>query len=153
MSVGARSVVGMEALRTRFPDTIEQVRSLVGELAAPGALPASSDADLLEDARWVEELGRFADTARILMAGEVAARCGAVAGPTTLADRAGCATPTELLERVARVSPATARLRLKLGARTRPGLTLTGQPVPAEFDAVRWGLTTGRLGVDAALVI
>jgi hypothetical protein len=32
-------------------------------------------------------------------------------------------------------------------------VTLTGQPVPAEFDAVRRGLVTGRLGVDSAVII
>src|SRR4051812_13006691 len=100
MSVGARTVVGMEALRDRFQEAIEQVRSLVAELGAPRTLPGTSDPELLEGARWVEQLGRLADAARITMAGEVAARCGAVAGPTTLADRVGCATPAELLERV-----------------------------------------------------
>ena len=43
--------------------------------------------------------------------------------------------------------------RLRLGRQTYPTTTLTGEPVPAEFDTVRRGLVSGRLGVDSAVLI
>ena len=65
----------------------------------------------------------------------------------------GFPTPAELLEHVTRVGLPTARARLRLGTQTRQNTTLTGEVLPAEFDAVRAGLVCGRLGIDSARTI
>ncbi|MET0974763.1 MAG: hypothetical protein ABWX82_03740, partial [Leifsonia sp.] len=143
----------MEALRARLREAAAVNAALLAELAAAGVLDGASEHDLLGVVGSLEDVGRMMDAARVLAAGEVADRCRRGAGLTTLADRVGCTSPRDLLERVARVSATTARARLKLGTQTRPGITLTGDRLPAEYDLVRRGLTSGRLGVDSAVVI
>ena len=143
----------METFQTRMREAIAVGAAVLAEVTAVGMLPGSADEELLAGAALMEEFGRLADAGRIAFAGEVADRSRAILGPQTLPDRVGCATAVELLERVARISPQTARARLKLGAQTRPEVSLTGEVLPAPFDVVRRGLATGRLGVDSATVI
>ncbi|KQX07398.1 hypothetical protein ASC59_06405 [Leifsonia sp. Root1293] len=126
---------------------------LLAETTAVGVLPSATDEDLLSGAALMEELGRLVDAGRIAYAGEVADRSRKILGPSALPERFGCSTPGKLLEHVVRVSPQTARARLKLGTQTRRGLSLIGEALPAPFDVVRRGLATGRLGLDSATTI
>ncbi|KQO95859.1 HNH endonuclease signature motif containing protein [Leifsonia sp. Leaf264] len=143
----------METLQSLMQEALAAAMPLLAEATTVGVLPGTTDEDLLAGAALMEEFGRPADAGRIAFAGEVADRSRGILGPQTLPERFGCATPVELLERVARVSPQTARARLKLGIQTRPGLSLSGEALPAPFDVVRRGLATGRLGIDSATAI
>ncbi|KQO99623.1 hypothetical protein ASF30_06835 [Leifsonia sp. Leaf264] len=128
-------------------------RALLAEVAAAGVLDGVSEEDLLLVAAVSEDGGRALDAVRVLTAGEVGHRSRPILGSESLAKRMGFPTPAELLEHLTRVGLATARARLRLGSQTRPNTTLTGEVLPAEFDAVRAGLACGRLGVDSARII
>ncbi|MET0860147.1 MAG: hypothetical protein ABW091_03870, partial [Microbacterium sp.] len=143
----------MESLGQRMREAVAANRALLAEAAAVGVMGGLSDQDLLLVAAVSEDSGRATDALRVLAAGEVADRSRPVLGAESLAKRMGFPTPAELLEHVTRVDLPTARARLRLGAQTRQHTTLTGELLPAEFDAVRAGLACGRLGVDSAHTI
>ncbi|KQP01757.1 hypothetical protein ASF30_04050 [Leifsonia sp. Leaf264] len=128
-------------------------RALLAEVAAAGVLDGVSEEDLLLVAAVGEAGGRAIDAVRVLAAGEVGHRSRPILGSESLAKRMGFPTPAELLEHLTRVGLPTARARLRLGSQTRPNTTLTGEVLPAEFDAVRAGLACGRLGLDSARII
>ncbi|KQO96778.1 hypothetical protein ASF30_16955 [Leifsonia sp. Leaf264] len=128
-------------------------RALLAEVAAAGVLDAVSEEDLLLVAAVSEDSGRAIDAVRVLAAGEVGHRSRPILGSESLAKQMGFPTAPELLEHVTRVGLPTARARLRLGAQTRQDTTLSGEVVPAEFDAVRAGLACGRLGLDSARTI
>ncbi|MET1017395.1 MAG: DUF222 domain-containing protein [Leifsonia flava] len=143
----------MESLGQRMREAVAANRALLAEAAAVGVMGGLSDQDLLLVAAVSEDSGRAADAVRVLTAGEVADRSRPILGAESLAKRMGFPTPAELLEHVTRVDLPTARARLRLGAQTRQNTALTGELLPAEFDAVRAGLACGRLGIDSARTI
>jgi hypothetical protein len=112
-----------------------------------------SDEQLLASIRGIEAVGRVVDALRVASAGELASRSRTELGPAGLAARKGCRSANELLQRLTRVSGATAASRLGLAALTRRGSTLTGGVTPAKFDHVRVALEAGTLGVDAAAAL
>ncbi|GGH39961.1 HNH endonuclease signature motif containing protein [Microbacterium album] len=110
---------------------------------------ALSDADLVSAAGAVEALGRIVDAARVRIAGEIDTRSARDADDR-LSARYGCRNGVELLERTTRVSAKTINARIRLDKRTRPGVSLTGEELPARFRHVAHALHEGVLGVDAA---
>ena len=57
------------------------------------------------------------------------------------------------MERVTQVSGETARKRIKTGLAVRARLSLAGERLPAEFEAVADAMTAGTLGLDSAHAI
>jgi len=126
--------------------------------AVPTALPVASvdglrDADLLAAARDVEARGRCVDALRVAVAGSIAARSRTEDGAAGLAARKGCRSANELLQRLTQVSGATGAARISLAMLARPGVALSGAPMPAAFDHVRTALEAGSLGIDAAVAV
>ena len=114
---------------------------------------ALSDHDLVETVKVMEEIGRWADAARLGIAGEVGRRSEPGAADVTLTAAFGCDSPIELLERAAHVSNATARARLRTARAITTRPTLTGQDRPAPLDHARRELATDRLSLDAVTTI
>lgn len=114
---------------------------------------ALSDAELLQYARDTEAEGRLIDARRVRIAGAFAERYARELGTESLARRHGEASPGALLEKVTRVSAAEAARRIRLAADTAPRISLTGEILPARFDAVARSLHAGDLGLDSALAI
>jgi len=126
--------------------------------AVPSALPAASlsglgDERLLAAVRDIESLGRRVDALRVAAAGEVASRSRTEDGAAGLAARKGCRSANELVQRLTQVSGATGASWISLAALTRPGVALSGAPMPAPFDRVRAALEAGSLGIDAAVAV
>ena len=124
------------------------------EAAFPSdGLAGVTDDPLLECGSAIERLGRLLDARRVEWAAEVGERSRRELGSGSLAARKGCRTAVELVQRVTRVSGATAARLLKLGAETRTGLSLTGVEFPARFPLVARALNAGALGLDSARAI
>lgn len=124
------------------------------EAARDGVVPeVLDDDDLLTVLADAEAVGRLVDGLRVLGAGEVAERSRPSLGEEGLSARRGCRTPGELVERVTRVSGATARKRIRAAAPFRVATSLSGELLPARFPLVRRGVETGVLSMDAAEVI
>ena len=111
------------------------------------------DEDLLVFLRDAETVGRLADAARILGAGEIEQRSRASLGADRMSYRHGCRTASELVERVTMVSGATARQRMRTARPLRGTVSLTGERLPGAFPRVREAVEAGVLGVDAAQAI
>ncbi|WP_106814937.1 HNH endonuclease signature motif containing protein [Microbacterium timonense] len=112
-----------------------------------------TDHELVETLRVVEELGRWADAARLGLAGEVGRRSEPGAAEMTLTARYGCDSPAELLERAVGVSNTTARARLRTARAVTTCTSLTGQSRPAPLELARQELAAGRLSLDALTTI
>ncbi|WP_102158526.1 HNH endonuclease signature motif containing protein [Zhihengliuella halotolerans] len=132
----------------------DRLRAAAALLAGLGdEVGSSTDEDLLEQTRATEELGRLVDALRVRNAGEVEARSSKDYGADRLSSRRGCRTGIELLERLTGAPAPVLRRRAVLDSRTRASVSLTGQPLPAEFPAVGEALRAGALGVEAAELV
>lgn len=139
---------------TDAPATVAEAISAAMAQAFPfGSLPSTSDDELLAHGAALEHVGRLIDARRVEWAGEVGERSRKELGSASLAAKKGCRTAIELVQRVTRVSGATASRRLRLGADTRPQLSLSGIAFPARFSQVSTALNDGTIGVDAAQAI
>ncbi|MDN3310063.1 DUF222 domain-containing protein [Microbacterium oryzae] len=107
------------------------------------------DADLVALVGIVEHLGRVVDALRVRVAGEVAFRSRR-ADDEALADRYGCRTGTELLERLTGASSRELRGRARLDESTRTRTALTGEDLAPRLEHVAAGLASGLLGMEAA---
>ncbi|GAA4197901.1 HNH endonuclease signature motif containing protein [Microbacterium oryzae] len=107
------------------------------------------DADLVALVGVVEHLGRAVDALRVRVAGEVAFR-SCRADDAALADRYGCRTGTELLERLTGASSRELRGRARLDESTRTRTALTGEDLAPRLEHVAAGLASGLLGMEAA---
>ena len=152
----SRGRVGGGLDNTGMKTRMDRLERLATELAE--ILPCADVSDLDDDetlgcATAAEAIGRRLDALRVVLAGEIEDRSRSSRGINGLAAGKGCRTSAELLERITRVSAATARRRIRLAAdvarRPFPGGTST----PARFDRVRAAFTTGALGEDTALAI
>ena len=125
----------------------------VAQVLPAGQAAGLTDDALLEYGASLEQLGRQIDARRVEWAAEVGERSRRELGSVSLAARKGCRTAVELLQRVTRVSGATASRLLKLGAETRPQRSLAGMKFPARFPKVSEALSNGDIGTDAARAI
>ena len=141
-----------------FP--LDDLRSLAASLGETLREPLAhegqrllSDADLVDALQVVEEIGRWADAARLGIAGEVGHRSEPGTADVTLTTVYGCGSASEIMERAIHISGATARTRLRTAraVTTRPSLTGYGRPAP--FEHARQAFATGRLSLDALTTI
>ncbi len=99
----------------------------------------------------IEHLGRYVDALRVEAAAEIAERAvDPLCRADGLAPRMGCRNAAELIERVTRVSGATAVRRIRLGECTRTNLAVPSLPGPPKFGFVAEALEAGLIGLDAA---
>ncbi|MCO1338692.1 hypothetical protein BJH93_07285 [Kocuria polaris] len=128
----------------RVSEAAERVRGLCTEV---GSL---RDADLVHAAGAVEALGRLVDALRVRTAGEIEDRSSKGRGEDRLSARYGCRTGSELLERLTGAPGREVRRRAGLDARTRAGVSLTGEELPARFPDIAEALHAGSLGIETA---
>ncbi|MFB6610667.1 DUF222 domain-containing protein [Agromyces sp. NPDC056379] len=138
---------------TGIREALEQVRSALDAALDFDAPRGLGDDELLLATGALERVGRLLDAHRAGVAGEIADRSRVELGGQRLSARKGCRSAAELLERVTQVSGAEARRRISVGAATRAGTGLTGQPVPAQHPHVAAALGAGEIGADAAATI
>lgn len=131
----------------------EAITAGLAQAFPTGGWALAADDDLLSAGAALERLGRLVDARRTEWAGEVGERSRRELGSASLAARKGCRSPGELVQRVTRVSAATATRRLRLGADTRRQRSLVGVKFPARFPLVAAALNRGDLGVDSARAI
>lgn len=131
----------------------EALGDALGGALADDAQRSLSEGELINAVRAAEELGRWADSLRLMLAGEVGRRSEAELGEDRITKRYGCADAAELIERATLVSGSTARARLRTAKATTTRVTLTGQHRPAPLDHARNELVAGRLSVDALTTI
>lgn len=135
---------------------LDRLAALVGETLAPAlsvTTHAAADDELVEALRVVERLGRWADAARVILAGEVGRRAEHESGDDPITARYGCGSAAELVERATAISRATACGRLRDAKAVTSRLTQTGQARPAPLAHVRATLAAGRLSADALTTI
>ncbi|RZU63345.1 HNH endonuclease signature motif containing protein [Zhihengliuella halotolerans] len=125
----------------------EAAEHLTGLCPEVGSL---SDADLVHAAGAVEALGRLVDALRVRAAGEIEDRSSQGLGEDRLSARYGCRTGSELLERLTGAPGREVRRRAGLDARTRAGVSLTGEELPARFPDIADALHAGSLGIETA---
>lgn len=133
--------------------TAESLGATLRDALGSGAQRSLSDAELVDALRVAEELGRWADAARLTVAGEVWRRSESEFGDDRITTRYGCGDAAELVERATVVSNATARGRLKTARAITPRMTLTGADRPAPLDHARQQFAAGRLSLDALTTI
>jgi hypothetical protein len=134
-------------------EALAVVRAAVAHLHDGHRLAGSGQRDLLESVAGVEAIGRVTDAARTVLAGEVEHRSRATLGSDGPAATLGCGSGSELLQRIARINPTSARARIRLGTQIHRAISFSGALEPAGFPAVRAGLACGRLGIDSATII
>ena len=115
----------------------------------PAEISLLDEEDLIELTDLAEALGRKADALRVRVAGEVDARSGRDL-EHSLARRHDCTSASNLLQLTTHVSPAEIRSRIALDRVTRSTVSMTGEPLPAQFPAVAEAFFAGTIGIDIA---
>lgn len=138
---------------TEIGEARDELRALLDPMLAGEAIRGASDDRLLDLAADAEALGRLLDALRGEIAGEIGHRSRPDRGDESLARLRGCRSASELLERVALVSGATARRRLKASESLRGRASLSGETRPATFEHVGVAFRAGEIGVDTAAAI
>lgn len=86
----------------------------------------------------------------VALTGEVEARSSGLPPEDSLARQFGCRNATELLQRATGDSAATIKKRIKLAQSVRPGVSLTGEVLPAKCEVVGQAMADGSLGEESA---
>lgn len=137
----------------RISEALKSIALRLAETVPPQKVQGLRDEDLLDVAGAIEHLGRYVDALRVEAAAEISERSLIVCRAEGLAARKGCRNAAELIERVTRVSGATAVRRIKLGQSTRTDLAEPGMPRSPRFECVAEALEAGLIGLDAANAI
>jgi hypothetical protein len=116
-------------------------------------VPALDDDAVVRLLIEVEAAGRRLDAVRAALAGEAAERSRRELGRAGLAQRLGCRSAVELVQRTTGASAATVNRRIRVGKATRASTTLTGGATPPRFEAVAAALDAGTLPYDSACAI
>ena len=126
-------------------------------VAALRAIPApgrrSSDDELLDHVQALEELGRMIDGRRAAAAAEVEWRSRPQLAGDGLAARREERSGSTLLASLARITPAEAKRRIRIGTALAPRWSLTLEEGPARFPFVADAVRAGAVGLESARVI
>lgn len=106
--------------------------------------------ELITTFRACEELGMMADSLRVRFTGEADQRSAPALGEERLSAQLGCRTGNELLSRLVQAPWAEISKRRRLDTRTRPQVSLTGQPVPPKRPVIADALRAGRISMASA---
>jgi len=121
--------------------------------AARADFAALDDKEVCSVLSLAEEVGRFADTARVQIASEVADRSRFELGDAGLSMRLGHRMPVHLIEERTRASQAEIFRRMRLGDVIRPRVSFLGELLPGERPHVGAAMLEGSLGIDSARAI
>ncbi|MFT4229510.1 MAG: DUF222 domain-containing protein [Microbacterium sp.] len=134
-------------------DRLEEALRGATRSAMGGEVAGMTDAGLRELTQRVEALGRHVDALRIGCAAEIDERSRVERGNGRMSAQHGCASATELLTRLTRVSARNAAERIRIGRATTRPRALSGEPLPPRFAHVSDALARGAIGIDAAVEI
>ena len=134
---------------------LDQLEQATGLLAAVERVDRASltDEELCALVRAEEHASRLLSAGQARSAAEVADRSRFELGSAGLSVRNGFRKPVPFLEELTRAAQADLLRRVMLGAAIRDRVSLTGEPLPAEFPFVSAGLATGLVSVEAAATI
>jgi hypothetical protein len=139
----------IEAL-SRLDDLLDHdVRHILDEDTAR----RMTDEELATFTRVTESLGRRVDALRVTAAGQIDDRSHPELGDERLSARAGCVNAVDLLTRLTGIAGITARARIHHAHAIATRTTLSGEPLPARFPAVRDALSDGAIGADSITAI
>jgi Domain of unknown function (DUF222) len=137
---------------TQILTLLTQAESLLRE-AARVDRSTLTDAEMIEVLKADEAVGRFADVARVLDAGEVAERSRYELGAAGLSMRLSERKPNNFIEQITLVSQAEASRRVRIGLAIRGRQSMLGEALPPEHPIVAEALVNGAIGVDTAHTI
>ena len=130
----------------------DDLLDVVGEAFA-GAR-ALSETDVLEVMATAARIVRAGEALLVEAAGQVCDRSDGRLNADRMTTRFGCGSPSELVQRVTRVSKTRASDVVKAGrAIVNPVALTSGEVLPARLPAMRDALATGEVGVDAIVAV
>lgn len=148
--------------RLANPEPVTPIRSGLPDATAPRSTTPDStaaSATVSNGAQLVEELSGIATELRRVESALVAAvarilpECETTDLRVNLASAHGYRNVAALVEGVTGLSAATARGIIAVAKKSVPGVTLTGQALPAMFDQVGQAMRAGELGLESARAI
>jgi len=116
-------------------------------------LERMTDAGLLAVADAVFASGRQVDALKAQVAGQLQERFEHDSGPHGISARTGNRNAAAALTDIAHISMAEAGRLCRVGAATRPRMSLIGEHLPPEYPVVADAVNAGALTVDSALFI
>lgn len=144
----------MNPFQAPLTELHSQLRAVVQDAATGGGVQGMSDPELAGMLAETAGLARLVEALLIDAVGEVARRSETCVIAERMTSRLGCHDVPELVERVTRVSRATASRWRRAAKAVRPAVaTTTGELLPAEMPEVRAAMIDGVLGVDGILAI
>jgi hypothetical protein len=132
---------------------LDAATTLIRRVRAGLCAESMTDDELLAVMAAAAGAARACDAVEVAVAGEIHDRSRSALGPEWQSSRKGCRSASELLQRVTRVSSATASRLLRVGEAVRASVSLSGITVRPRFEAVGAALESGDLCLDAAGVI
>ena len=136
----------MNEIATKLTEAVAELVALAVErdpsLLAPGELMAAMSA--------AGDVRRLVDAAVAPIAAEVARQSRPELGGDSFARKQGFRSPTALISATTGVTAADASKTMKVGTATAPGMSLTGEVLPAKRQHVADAMRAGRIGQAAA---
>ncbi len=144
----------MNSLTDPLGDLQEQAAQMVSEAATSGVLQAVSEPELASTLGDLAGVQRLIEAAMIEAVGEVMRRSESPVVADRMTSQLGCRNVGELVERVTRVSAATASRLQKAAKAVRPRVSdTTGELLDGELPALRDAMIDGAVGTDGVLAI
>ena len=131
-----------------------QVVEVVHVASRGGGLHAADDRTLVDAVARAADLGRLIEALLVEAVGEIAERSGQLERGERLATRMGCHNVNELVQRLTRCSPQTAKQLERAAKATAPAWDpITGVGMPAILPAMREAMLDGEAGIDGVLAV
>lgn len=144
----------MEGLLERFDELDSLAAELVEAVVRPHGMRGGSEADIAAALIIAARVQRRLDAVLLEAVGEVVHRSGSGDRDDRMTTRAGCRDVNELVQRLTRVSAASAARWLRAARATdEPVSLMTGKPLPAALPQIRAALLEGEIGIDGVLAV
>jgi len=143
----------MHTLLEHLASVVDGVRTEVGEGLRGGGMLNASDESVLAAVTLASELGRLVEAVLVEATGEIGRRSDQRERELRLTTQMGCHNVNELLQRLTRLSPATATRLQRAAKATMPRQGLDGQELPGVLPAMREALLDGFVGVDGVVAV
>ena len=145
---------GMNSIAAALETVGDDLLDVVGEAFAGNAAHGLSDADVLEVMAAAARIVRAGEALLVETTGQVCDRSDGRLNADRMTTRFGCGSPSELVQRVTRVSKSRAGELVKAGrAVVNPVALTSGEVLPARLPAMREALATGEVGVDGVVAV
>lgn len=143
----------MNTLLDHLETVIETVRGEVATTLGEGQIIHAADSEVTDALALAAELHRLAEAVMVEATGEVIRRSWQHDRDLRLTSRMGCHDVSELVQRLTRVSPATASRLQRAGKATMSRVSLAWEAGPGEFPAMHEALLDGVVGIDGVLAV